>query len=347
MTNTALRLVAVSFSYDSELTLSQIDLEVEPGEVHCVLGPSGCGKSTLLRVVAGLERATTGRVEIDERVVSDSSCWVPAEKRPVGLVFQDLALFPHLTVAQNIAFGLKSRSRDERATRVEELLELVSLAGLQHHMPTTLSGGQQQRVAIARALAPAPSIMLLDEPFSGLDASLRPEVRDATLELLRGAGVATLIVTHDPLEAISIGDRLSVMHRGYVLQSGTPLDLYQAPTSRVVARSLGEVNTISCEARSGRVETPWGSIDAPAVEEAASADVLIRPEWLSVSTAAQAGTVPGELVSSLWQGGRTRLRLRLRTGAEVTAFTDSAARTATELHLGLSRHPVVVARCRL
>ena len=216
-----LELTGVTKSYGAHPAVCGIDLAVSPGEVVTVIGPSGCGKSTLLRLAAGLERPDSGEVRVGGRVVAGST-WVPPERRRVGMVFQDHALFPHLDVAHNVAFGLDELPRAQRAGRIAEVLELVGLGHLGRRHPHELSGGEQQRVALARALAPRPTVVLLDEPFSSLDANLRTQVRTQTLAALRETGSAAMVVTHDQTEALSMGDRLAVLKDGVVRQVGHP-----------------------------------------------------------------------------------------------------------------------------
>jgi iron(III) transport system ATP-binding protein len=205
--------------------LHEVDLELHAGRVHCLLGDSGSGKSTLLRLIAGLERPDAGRVSIDGECVADAGRCRPPERRPVGVVFQDYALFPHFDARRNVCFGMRNRPRRERRAAADQLLARVGMAGFERAMPHTLSGGQQQRVALARALARDPRVMLLDEPFTGLDAALRDRVRETTLRVLRNAGVAVLMVTHDPREALAAADRVSVMRQGRVLVTGRPQDV--------------------------------------------------------------------------------------------------------------------------
>ncbi|MEO0408226.1 MAG: ABC transporter ATP-binding protein, partial [Cyanobacteria bacterium P01_A01_bin.135] len=227
-----LALDAIDHTYtEDQLILKSISFGVEQGELLGILGPSGCGKTTLLRLIAGFERPSQGRIQLANRVVCGRRAWIPAEQRQVGMVFQDYALFPHLSVAKNIAFGLRQPAAATRQ-RVAEVLNLVDLAGLEDRYPHQLSGGQQQRVALARALAPAPKLILLDEPLSNLDVQVRVQLRYDLRDILKRAHTAGLLVTHDQEEALSICDRIVVMRQGYVEQIDTPEGIYKQPRSR-------------------------------------------------------------------------------------------------------------------
>lgn len=280
----ALSLEKISHSFDTVTAARDINLSVEPEELLCLLGPSGCGKTTLLRFAAGLERPQQGRVRIGSQVMSDShtSAWVPPEQRHVGLVFQDAVLFPHLSVIDNVGFGLPKVSPKEREQRSRALLAQLGLAPFAESYPHVLSGGQQQRVALARALATSPRIMLLDEPFSGLDARLRDRIRDDTLHLLKRNGTATLLVTHDPEEALFMADRIAIMRDGVIVQQGSPTDIYCNPQDPFVVRFFGDVNELRGTVTSGRVDTPLGPIEARHLPEGTPVQVLIRPEALSI-----------------------------------------------------------------
>jgi iron(III) transport system ATP-binding protein len=280
----ALALEHISHDFDTVTAADDINLNVEPEELVCLLGPSGCGKTTLLRFAAGLERPQQGRVRIGEQLMSDSqsSTWTPPEQRQVGLVFQDAVLFPHLSVLENVCFGLPKLSAKEREQRARALLAQLGLAPFAESFPHVLSGGQQQRVALARALAPSPRIMLLDEPFSGLDARLRDRIRDDTLHLLKRNGTATLLVTHDPEEALFMADRIAVMRNGRIIQQGRPTEIYCHPIDPFVVRFFGDVNELQGVVANGRVETPVGPVEAQHLPEGSQAQVLIRPEALRV-----------------------------------------------------------------
>lgn len=240
-----LQLNGVSCAIDGKLIVDDITLSASAGEIICLLGPSGCGKSTSLRVIAGLELPCAGKVTIDGQLMWSEAVNIPPERRGVGYLFQEYALFPHLTVRENIAFGVSNLPRPEQAARVTSLLQQVGLSHLADSQTQILSGGEQQRVALARALAPAPKVMLLDEPFSSLDPQLRDDIRDMTAEVLRQSKTATVLVTHDADDALALADRLIVMMAGRVVQSGTPQAVYDAPASLDVARIFGQVNQIS------------------------------------------------------------------------------------------------------
>jgi iron(III) transport system ATP-binding protein len=269
--------------YDNQPVLQGVDLEVPAGSLTAVLGLSGCGKTTLLRVIAGFERAERGAVSLAGGTLDDGRTYLPPERRHIGYVPQEGALFPHLSVEQNIGFALSRRER--RGREVARLLELVGLVALAKRMPNELSGGEQQRVALARALALRPRALLLDEPFSSLDASLRSRVREEVHALLLEQGVTTVLVTHDQEEALSLADTVAVLRDGRIVQQGAPKELYQQPVDEALARFLGTVNLIAADFEQSTARTPLGTLalrparDPPA---ARSGTVLIRPEQLEV-----------------------------------------------------------------
>jgi iron(III) transport system ATP-binding protein len=283
----ALVLQDLDHDYDRVRAVDGVSLSVKAGEVVCLVGPSGCGKSTVLRLAAGLETLQNGRVSMRGELVGDPAARVrvPPERRHVGLVFQDFALFPHLTVGGNVAFGLSNVPSADRDKRVHEVLRQVEMESYIDAYPHALSGGQQQRVALARALAPEPSILLLDEPFSGLDERLREQVRDDTLRLLRRNGTAALLVTHDPEEALFMADRIYLMRAGKIVQSGPPQELYYRPADLFVASFFSRVNEIRGVVRDGHVESPLGRLCAPDEKDGARVVVTFRPEAATLSHA--------------------------------------------------------------
>ncbi|MEZ5912843.1 MAG: ABC transporter ATP-binding protein [Paracoccaceae bacterium] len=261
--------------------VDDVSLTVMAGQVTCLLGPSGCGKSTTLRMIAGVDRPDQGEVWIDGQNMAGPGLHVPPERRSVGLMFQDFALFPHLSVAQNVAFGLKANGAGA-AARVGELLERVDLAGFGDKHPHQLSGGEQQRVALARALAPRPRIMLMDEPFSGLDNRLRDGIRDATLEILKDEGTAVLLVTHEPDEAMRMADEIALMRGGRIVQRGAPYNVYNAPVDRAAAAFFSDINVIAGTVRGALTETAFGQFLAPGVPDGTAVDIVIRPQHLKI-----------------------------------------------------------------
>ncbi len=307
------RLSGVSRSYGPVEAVRRVNLEVRRGEILALLGPSGCGKTTTLRLIAGFEPPDTGTIEVGGHLVAGPDTFLPPEKRRVGMVFQDYALFPHLTVAQNVAYGLP-RGR-KRQARVEEVLALAHLEGLGDRMPHELSGGQQQRVALARALAPEPAVVLLDEPFSNLDAALRTRVRQEMREILGAADATAVFVTHDQEEALSLADEVAVMLDGTVVQTAPPEDLYHHPASPEVARFVGEANFLPGEARAGCVRCALGEIPASCPFDGA-VDAMLRPEALRLTADPQGEAT---VVGREFYGHDQLLKVRLDCGAVVHA----------------------------
>ena len=272
----ALRCSGVSKVFDDAVALHGFDLALASGTLMALLGPSGCGKTTALRVMAGFETPSAGEVWVGDRKVAGGGEWVPPEKRRIGMVFQDWALFPHLDVWHNIAFGL-----DGDPDRVSDVIDMMDLNGYERRMPHELSGGQQQRVALARALAPSPEVILLDEPFSNLDATLRASVRAEVAQVLHDVKATAIFVTHDQEEALAMADEIAVMVGGRVLQVGSPHDVYGAPASMEVASLVGEANFIRAVVHANEASSALGTIAAPGVPDG-DAEVLVRPEAIEL-----------------------------------------------------------------
>ncbi len=309
------RLAGVSRGFGPVRAVHDLHLTLEEGKILALLGPSGCGKTTTLRLLAGFERPESGEVEIGGRIVAGPGVFVPPEKRRVGMVFQDYALFPHLTVEQNVAYGLPVGKK--RGGRVAEVLALAHLEGLGGRMPHELSGGQQQRVALARALAPEPAIVLLDEPFSNLDAALRARVRAEMRDILTAAGATAVFVTHDQEEALSLADEVAVMMGGRILQSAPPEDLYHFPATREVAEFVGEANFIPGTAQNGRLHCVLG--DVPACGECIGhVEAMLRPEALHLRRLANGDAAGSEVEATVlareFYGHDQLIKLRLDSG---------------------------------
>lgn len=302
--------------------LSDVSLCVEPGSMVALLGPSGCGKTTLLRIIAGLESPDAGKVRIGEEVITGPGINVAPERRRVGMVFQNWALFPHMSVERNVAYGLPRRER--KSGRVERALKMVGLTGLAGRMPGTLSGGQQQRVALARAIAPEPAVLLLDEPFSNLDTSLRFRIRTEVHQLLLDLGITTLFVTHDQEEAFVLGDEVAVMHGGNIVQKATPSEIYAAPASPWIAGFIGDANLISGSANGPTAATAIGPVDL-ARDWEGKVDVLLRPEEVALEPAnGSTTTAVVDLVE--FYGHDTVYVIQLDGGAQVRSRSGSTPR---------------------
>lgn len=301
-------------TFGGTVAVDHVDLEVPRGSLTSLLGPSGCGKTTMLRMVAGLITPDAGRIDIDGRTVTGPGASIPPERRNVGLVFQDYALFPHLSVGRNVAYGLSHLPRRDRTTRVHEVLELVGLAGYADRLPAALSGGQQQRVALARALAPAPDLILLDEPFSNLDAALRAAVREDVRAILQAADATAVFVTHDQEEALSLTDRVAVMHAGRLHQVADPQTLYTTPATRFVAEFVGEADILPGR-RAGRylVDTPIGRLPTAAPLDASTLAVVMRPESLRLRPRAD-GEGEGEVTAISYFGHDQLVQVQLDDG---------------------------------
>lgn len=307
----------LSHRYGAVTVVDDVSFAVPAGEVHCLMGPSGCGKTTTLRLVAGLETVQAGTIDLAGQRLADPSRSMPPEARQIGLMFQDLALFPHLTIAENVAFGLRRQSAAERQARARELIEMVGMSRHAAKYPHQLSGGEQQRIALARALAPRPRLMLLDEAFSALDASLRAEIRGEALHILKEANVPTLLVTHDPEEAIVAGDRVHVMQEGRLVQSGPPDALYKHPVNEFVANFFGPTVRFDASMRGGLAWTPLGMIAAPVHADGTPVSVVFRAEALQLRPDYNGKGHAGQVVACRRMGPACDLSIRLETGSTI------------------------------
>ena len=294
----------VSKQFGRAAAVSDVSLQLHPGEIACLLGPSGCGKTTLLRIAAGIEKPDRGRVLFDRREVAGPKRFVPPEKRNIGLMFQDFALFPHLSILDNVAFGLKDLPKEVARRIAGHALERVGLARYAASYPHHLSGGEQQRVALARAVVPRPQVMLMDEPFSGLDQRLRESVRAETLALLRETRASCLLVTHDPVEAMGLADRIFLMRQGRLIQAGTPEELYRKPIDAAAARFFADVNEVAGSLNGACVHTPLGVFPVPAGVSGKQALVMLRPQGI-VRTRDGEG-IEGLVIEARFQGDDVR-----------------------------------------
>lgn len=345
--------VTKSFARMSSPAVRDVTLALLRGELLGLLGPSGCGKTTLLRLIAGFERPQVGTVEIAGRIVADRGCWVPPEQRCLGMVFQDYALFPHLTVAENVAFGLQNLGGEggrKRRGDAARLIALVGLEGLENRYPHELSGGQQQRVALARALAPQPALILLDEPLSNLDVQVRLRLREEVREILKATGTSGIFVTHDQEEALSIADRVAVMRQGRLEQIGTPEEIYINPASRFVAEFVTQANFLPARRRGQVWETEVGCFDVaasnwtPLIDTNAGADtgdLMIREEDLLLKPVADASVV---ILRRRFLGREYRYCLQTPSGKELHARTtaQTALSVGTRVQLTVAEQAIRV-----
>jgi iron(III) transport system ATP-binding protein len=343
----ALRLASVSKRFGHTRAVVGVDLEVADGELLALVGPSGCGKSTLLRIVAGLTAADTGTVHIGEQLVDDGSRLADPEHRDVGLVFQEHALFPHMTVGDNLMFGLRGLTRDERRVRRDHWLEMIGLGGNASRYPHELSGGERQRVALARALAPHPRLMLLDEPFASLDPNRRAQIRTDVVRLLRDTGTAAVFVTHDQQEAMAVGDRVAVMRHGAIEQLDTPSAVFHRPVNRFVAGFMGEASLLAVDAGTGLSELGvvpvTGTSDG--TSDGAAAALVVRPTDVVLHGLGQTAGVPGEVIACEFRGATRLYTLRLPSGATVAASVPHTVELEIGSTVGMSLssgHHVVV-----
>ena len=345
-----LEIKGVSVAYGDTTIVHGVDLHLEGGDIGCLLGPSGCGKTTLLRAVAGFEPVATGEIWLQGRLVARPGFGLPPEERRAGMVFQDFALFPHLSVARNIAFGLRHQGRQERQTRVAELLDLIGLPGSGAKYPHQLSGGQQQRIALARAMAPRPDILLLDEPFSSMDVELREQLAREVRELLKRDGVTAILVTHDQFEAFAMADQIAVLFGGRLHQVASGFELYHEPTDRFVANFIGQGVMLPARVRDERqVETELGLLAGGrphglAVGE--EAEVLLRPDDILHD---DDSPLRAEVINRAFRGAEYLYTLKLASGQDLLCLVQSHHNHAIGEYIGIRvavDHLVAFARTR-
>lgn len=312
MIGTALQIHGLNKSFGAIHAIRDLNLSVQEGQILALVGPSGCGKTTLLRLIAGFERPDSGIIKLRDQIAADAQRILPPERRGVGMVFQDYALFPHLTVEENIGFGLESKPEEQRDAVVREMLSLVGLLGYRDRHPSELSGGERQRVALARALAPHPIILLLDEPFSNLDADRRIQMREEVRSILKGVGATTILVTHDQEEALYFGDELAVLQEGKIQQIGTPEGIFHTPVSQQVADFMGQTKFLPGEVTEGGILTEVGllnqQVDAPV---GAHVDLAVRADDVDIEPREHG---PAFILERQFMGAQNLYRIRLPSG---------------------------------
>lgn len=341
--NPVLELRSIGHAYEGEPVVSGLSLSLERGAIGCLLGPSGCGKTTILRCIAGFEPLTAGEIRIDGRLVDGAGVRIPTEQRNVGVVFQDYALFPHLTVEANLGFGLHRRSPADRRSRIGEMLELVDLAGLGKRYPHEISGGQQQRVALARALAPQPDLLLMDEPFSNLDVDLRERLGQEVREILKQQQTTALLVTHDQHEAFAMADEVGVMSAGRIQQWDRAANLYRHPANRFVAGFIGRGTFLPAViAGQGRAETELGTCQVATVERGLAGsgeqacEILVRPEDILLD---DLGPVQAQVVGKVYRGADVLHTLQLPSGCRVLWLATGGRELQIGEHRGVRLRP--------
>ena len=308
----------LSKKFGERFAVNQASWSAQSGQIICLLGHSGCGKTTMLRLIAGLETPTEGSIQLERKVLWDPYQQVQAEERNIGFVFQDYALFPHLSVLENVMFGLKKIPKHERQSIAENALKHVSMSHHIHNYPYTLSGGEQQRVALARALAPKPHVLLMDEPFSNLDHRLRDQIRQSTIEILKQTSTTTIIVTHDPEEALQIADQIILMHQGKIIQSGTPKQLYFQPKTLFAARYFSDLNEIKTQIQDQQLHTIFGNIDIPKhLTSNNEIRCYFRPHQLRVNRIKTENSLAAKIISSNFLGYSQLLKLKIEAEDKV------------------------------
>ena len=318
----------LSKSFGKLTVVDKISFQISSGQVTCLLGPSGCGKSTTLRMIAGVETPSSGQIFVDEELTGSASFQVPPEGRSIGLMFQDFALFPHLNIQQNVYFGLAG-SKEFKQKRSFDLLEKVGLAHLAFNYPHSLSGGEQQRIALIRALAPQPKIMLMDEPFSGLDDRLRDDIRDETFNLLRLEDTAVLMVTHDPQEAMKVADEIALMRDGKILQRGAPYNIYNTPVDLKALQFFSDANAIQATLNGSLADTPFGQFFAPGLSDGTDIDIVFRPQHVRIDfdrqgrgplpTASQGVAARGIVSRARFVGNESLIEFKMDFGLSIRA----------------------------
>jgi iron(III) transport system ATP-binding protein len=321
---TLLSLQNISVAYQQQKIVENISFNLVEGEISCLLGPSGCGKTTLLRTIAGFEKPNAGTIKLNDCIISDSENVVPPEKRRIGMVFQDFALFPHLTVEQNIIFGLNKKNSDTNIKRCNELLKLINLEGSNSKYPHQLSGGQQQRVALARAMAPRPEILLLDEPFSSLDVELREQLAREIRQILKQENITAVLVTHDQNEAFAMADKVGLIHNGELIQWDTPYNLYHKPVTRFAADFIGRGEFIAGEyIGNNQIKTEFGIIEGVVPEQCkpgCTLDLLIRPDDIIHDDNSE---IKLEIIERLFRGADFLYTLKTERGGTLLCIAAS------------------------
>lgn len=327
----------LSVGYHGQAVVHNVSFDLTAGQIGCLLGPSGCGKSTLLRAIAGFESVLSGSISLNGEILSSVDYLLAPEQRQIGMVFQDIALFPHLTIMENIAFGLKGMTKSATKARVDELLELIGLVGYEMRYPHSLSGGQQQRVALARAMAPKPKLLLMDEPFSGLDAKLREELVPDIRQVLKHEGMSAILVTHDQMEAFAMADVIAVMEAGEIHQYGTPYQIYHRPESRFTARFVGQgdfLSAVVCDHNC--LTSDLGRIRGLLSDELAigtEVDLLVRPDDVIHNDASE---FKGLVMSKWFRGSHFLYRVKLSSGLVVYCFASSHHNHAIGQEIGIN-----------